>query len=223
MEALLEPADPWTVSYAPSATVLAYFRRQPKIDRTGAMLALGDPVFFDTGRAPQNESPGDRAIVSARQGPAVESLPGTRREVEALSRLFLSVHQPARILTDTMRASREMYELAASGDLGRFAFIHLATHGSIDERSPQRSAVILTQTDLPDPLTQVLNKRPAYDGRLDRRRRSSGIGSSKPSWSRFLRAKQPEGNTVAGKDSSGLRKSLLMAGRSERLPIALEG
>jgi hypothetical protein len=36
----------------------------------------------------------------------------------------------------------------------------------IDEAVPLRSAVILTQTGLPDPLEQVLHQKPAYDGRL---------------------------------------------------------
>jgi CHAT domain-containing protein len=36
----------------------------------------------------------------------------------------------------------------------------------IDEAIPQRSAVILTQIDLPDPLAQVLNHKPAFDGQL---------------------------------------------------------
>src|SRR5262249_49969176 len=56
--------------------------------------------------------------------------------------------------------------LAASGELGRFGFLHLATHGVIDEEVPSRSAVILTQTGLPDPLTQVREHQPVYDGRL---------------------------------------------------------
>jgi CHAT domain-containing protein len=56
--------------------------------------------------------------------------------------------------------------LAGSGELGRFGFLHVATHGVIDEDLPARSAVILTQTGLPDPLEQVLNHRPVFDGRL---------------------------------------------------------
>jgi CHAT domain-containing protein len=56
--------------------------------------------------------------------------------------------------------------MASSGELGRFSFIHLATHGVIDEAIPQRSAVILTQTGLPDPLEQVINHKPVFDGRL---------------------------------------------------------
>jgi CHAT domain-containing protein len=36
----------------------------------------------------------------------------------------------------------------------------------IDEEIPARSAVILTQTGLPDPLEQVLHQKPVFDGRL---------------------------------------------------------
>jgi CHAT domain-containing protein len=50
--------------------------------------------------------------------------------------------------------------------LGRFGFIHLATHGVIDEDIPARSAVILTQTSLLDPLEQVLHQKPVFEGRL---------------------------------------------------------
>src|SRR5207237_8793309 len=60
----------------------------------------------------------------------------------------------------------ELDRLAAAGELGRFGFIHLATHGVIDEGVPVRSAVILTQTGLPDPLEQVLHQKPVFDGRL---------------------------------------------------------
>src|SRR5262249_54495264 len=37
--------DPWTVSYAPSATVLTHLRSQPRLETPGGLLALGDPVF----------------------------------------------------------------------------------------------------------------------------------------------------------------------------------
>jgi CHAT domain-containing protein len=63
----------------------------------------------------------------------------------------------------------ELDRLAAAGELGKFGFIHLATHGVIDEGVPTRSAVILTQTGLPDPLEQTLNHKPVFDGRLSDR------------------------------------------------------
>jgi CHAT domain-containing protein len=93
-------------------------------------------------------------------------LPATRHEVETLARLFRSDDRPARALLGADASEPELDRIAASGDLGRFGFIHLATHGVLDEAIPEHSAVILTQTGLPDPLEQVLHNKPAFDGRL---------------------------------------------------------
>ncbi len=93
-------------------------------------------------------------------------LPGTRREVEALAQLFKSDDRPSRALLGTDASEPELDRLATAGELRQFAFIHLATHGVIDEGVPTHSAVILTQTGLPDPLEQVMNHKPVFDGRL---------------------------------------------------------
>jgi tetratricopeptide (TPR) repeat protein len=106
-------------------------------------------------------------LVAARSGgEQFVALPGTRREVEGIAQLFKSGDRPAHALLGTDASEPELDRLASARELRRFAFIHLATHGVIDEATPQRSAVILTQTGLPDPLEQVLNHKPAYDGRL---------------------------------------------------------
>jgi tetratricopeptide (TPR) repeat protein len=108
-----------------------------------------------------------QVLAAARSGTEdLPPLPGTRYEVEALARLFQSDTRPTRLLLGAAASEPELDRLAAAGELKRFGFIHLATHGLIDEAIPQRSAVILTQTGLPDPLTQALNHRPVYDGRL---------------------------------------------------------
>ena len=60
----------------------------------------------------------------------------------------------------------ELDHMAALGKVGRSGFTPLATHGMIDEGVPARSAVILTKTGLPDPLEQVVNQKPVFDGRL---------------------------------------------------------
>jgi CHAT domain-containing protein/tetratricopeptide (TPR) repeat protein len=159
IETLLEPTDPWIVSYAPSATVLAYLRHRPHAEKTGGLLALGDPIFdrrdarLSGGAAPANPAEFGR-------------LPGTRVEIEALARLFQAGHQPCQLLSDTEASEPTLAEMASSGTLGRFAYIHLATHGLIDDGVPEQSSVILTLTNLPNPLTQVLNHQPVYDGRL---------------------------------------------------------
>jgi tetratricopeptide (TPR) repeat protein len=108
-----------------------------------------------------------QVLAAARSGGEdFTPLPGTRREVKALAELFESDSRPVRVLLGTDAREPELERLAASGELGRFNFIHVATHGVIDEAIPQRSAVILTQTGLPDPLDQVLNHKPVFDGRL---------------------------------------------------------
>jgi len=108
-----------------------------------------------------------QVLVAARGGEeAFAPLPGTRYEVEALARLFQSDDRPTRILLEADASEPELDRLAASGELSRFGFIHLATHGVIDEGVPARSAVILTQTGLPDPLQQALSNQPVFDGRL---------------------------------------------------------
>jgi len=108
-----------------------------------------------------------QVLVAARGGDEdFAPLPGTRSEVEALARLFQSDDRPTRILLAADASEPELDHMATSGELGRFGFIHLATHGVIDEAVPARSAVILTQTGLPDPLQQALSHQPVFDGRL---------------------------------------------------------
>ena len=109
----------------------------------------------------------NKVLVAARSGDEdFVHLPGTRYEVQSLARLFQSDDRPNRVLLGTDASEPELDRMASSGELGRFGFIHLATHGVIDEDVPARSAVILTQTGLPDPLEQVLHQKPVFDGRL---------------------------------------------------------
>jgi len=186
VEVLLGPGDTRTVSYAPSATVSMYLREQPRPDRHAGLLALGDPV-------------------------CLPPLPGTRYEVEALARLFESDDRPTRALLGADANEPELDGLAASGELARFGFIHLATHGVIDEGVPQRSALILTQTGLPDPLGQVLNHKPVFDGRLSAReiQRSWNLKAELVTLSACETAL---GGDAGGDGFVGLTQALLMSG-----------
>jgi CHAT domain-containing protein len=106
-------------------------------------------------------------LVAARGGSEdFPPLPGTRSEVQALAQLFQADHRPIRILLGSDASEPTLDRLAVAGELERYGFLHLATHGVIDEGAPARSAVILTQTGLPDPLEQALSHQPAFDGRL---------------------------------------------------------
>jgi CHAT domain-containing protein len=101
--------------------------------------------------------------------------------------------------------------MAVAGDLRRFAFIHLATHGVIDEAIPQRSAVILTQTGLPDPLEQVLSHRPVYDGRLTVREIQRGW-DLQAELVTLSACETARGRSAGGEGFVGFTQSLLMSG-----------
>jgi CHAT domain-containing protein len=138
------------------------------IPRALAAGKLG--VVLDPRPAPQaiaEQRKLQQILIAARSGDGdFDPLPGTRFQVEALTRLFQANDRPIRALFGAGASEPELDRLAASGELGRYGFIHLATHGVIDEAVPTRSAVILTQTGLPDPLQQALSNQPVYDGRL---------------------------------------------------------
>ncbi len=131
----------------------------------GKLGAIIDPRPAPVAIAEQRKL--QQVLVAARSGDEIFApLPGTRHEVEALARLFKSSDRPTIALLAGDASEPELDRLAASGELVHFGFIHLATHGVIDEAIPERSAVILTQIGLPDPLEQVLHHKPVFDGRL---------------------------------------------------------
>jgi CHAT domain-containing protein len=138
-------------------------------------------------------------------------LPGTRYEVEALARLFKSDDRPTMALFDTDASEPELDRLAASGELMRFGFIHLATHGVIDEGVFARSAVILTQTVLPDPPEQVLHQKPAFDGRLSVREIQRGW-ELKAELVTLSACETALGREAGGEGFVGFTQALLMSG-----------
>jgi CHAT domain-containing protein len=136
--------DRHVVSYVPSGTVLARLGQKAR-PAEAALLALGDPVFTRAG-----------------EKAALEPLPGTRREVNALAGLF----PRTTVLLGSDASQQRLEELAASDRLRQFRYLHLATHGVIDAGEPGRSALILAQDHLPDALEQVRQDRHVVAGRV---------------------------------------------------------
>ncbi len=95
-------------------------------------------------------------------------LPGTRFEVAALRRLF-AAGEPMLLLHDSDASEQRLDELAKSGELGKYRYVHLATHGEVDNVFPLRSAVILSRDRLPNDkqVADLLTSgQPIPDGRL---------------------------------------------------------
>ncbi|MGO9919583.1 MAG: CHAT domain-containing protein [Isosphaeraceae bacterium] len=172
-------------------------------------------VIFDPRPAPvaiTEQRRLQQVLRSARSGDKdFAPLPGTRREVDALALLFKSDNRPVRALLGTDASEPDLDRLAAANELRQFAFIHLATHGVIDEAMPQRSALILTQTGLPDPLDQVLNHKPVSDGRLSVREIQRGW-DLKAELVTLSACETALGRESGGEGFVGFTQALLMSG-----------
>src|SRR5262249_1871095 len=102
------------------------------------------------------------ALLDRPRGPGYASLPGTRREVTAIARLF----PRSDVLLGSEANEQRLAELAGKGGLRNYGFLHFATHGVIDDRSALSSALILSQDHMPEPRQQVLAGQKPSEGRV---------------------------------------------------------
>jgi tetratricopeptide (TPR) repeat protein len=105
-------------------------------------------------------------LVASRGDGDWKALPGTRVEVAALAQRFRDAHQPLTVLTDSDASEQRLTTLASDGRLGKFRYLHLATHGAVNWDFPLQSALILSRDQLPDPDKQLNMGLPVFDGRL---------------------------------------------------------
>jgi hypothetical protein len=101
-------------------------------------------------------------LLRSVRGADPEPLPGTRREVEAIARLF----PQGDLLLGSDASEQRLEQLAHDGGLKQYRFVHLATHGVIDVGEPKRSALLLARNRLPDALAQAQAGKRVYEGRL---------------------------------------------------------
>jgi CHAT domain-containing protein/tetratricopeptide (TPR) repeat protein len=140
---------------------IAYWRAGKR--RTARMFPgpLGISVDRRAARvAVRAEREAQRLLARTRQG--FVPLPGTRREVQALARLF----GRGEVLLDESASEARLETLARQQKLKQYRYLHFATHGQADPEHPLRSFLALADRGLPDPLGQVLAGKPAYVGRL---------------------------------------------------------
>lgn len=173
----------FTVSYAPSATLFAWLQESAGTGRKHGkdmkMLLVGDPPFNQThltqmnmedgtvGRsdAPDggvNEADTTRhaSTDAARAAGSLPRLPATREEILKISAL---AGDPT-VLLGPEASEQEMNRLAESDAIGGFSVIHIATHALIDNSRPERSALVMSLCDLPDPLEAAVNGERIFDG-----------------------------------------------------------
>jgi len=136
------------ISYAPSATIYSWLRERrlgerPQEDRA---LLLGDPPF-----CPDHVEP----ILAA-----LPRLAATRQEVERIACLLPS----PTVLVGEEATEQSLTTMVDNGTLTSFRTIHLATHAIQDALRPDRSALVFSTVDLPDPFEAILAGQRICDG-----------------------------------------------------------
>jgi CHAT domain-containing protein/Tfp pilus assembly protein PilF len=119
------------VSYAPSASSLAYLRADPAAPAPGGvLLAVGEPEL--AGAAPA----GERAVDPELAG-LLKPLAHGAEELREIRSIFGGA---TRLLTGARATEEEL----ARVDGATVRVLHFATHGLLDDRRPDRSALALT-------------------------------------------------------------------------------
>jgi CHAT domain-containing protein/tetratricopeptide (TPR) repeat protein len=193
LEALLDATGRYagtrfTISYAPSATLYTYLRersdRRPtrSADQGGGFargpaLLVGDPPFTITqlqemdreGEAPHwslavLDSITYRSAVGGNEEALshLPRLPGSRAEVLAISLLATS----PKLLLGPAASEQEVDRLTESGELRSYSVLHFATHALVDLKRPERSCIVLSRANLPDPLVAAEKGQRIFDGRV---------------------------------------------------------
>jgi CHAT domain-containing protein/tetratricopeptide (TPR) repeat protein len=189
VEALIDDEDTplverYRVSYAPSATVHTWLTEGDGVPRDNVpsrALLVGDPPHnVDQYRDMEGGTAGvhsegavviaaietDRQVLRsalAGDAEALSSLPrltGSRREIADLSELC----RESTVLLGASASEERLSDLAGSGRLRTYDLIHLATHALVDCAQPERSALVVSQVDLADPVESITRGERYYDG-----------------------------------------------------------
>ncbi|MEN3336090.1 MAG: hypothetical protein V7641_5455 [Blastocatellia bacterium] len=150
----------------PSISVLTELRKELAVRKPAPknLAVLADPVFYaDDERVKRNSTEGTANPPKApsvkagsliekvekiaqesrarRQGEHLLRLTGTRKEAEGILALVPAVGTRKALDFEANRA------LASSGELSQYRYVHFATHGLLDSRHPELSAIVLSLVD----------------------------------------------------------------------------
>jgi len=129
------------ITVVPSATALRLMRHLPAARAAGGFLGVGDPI-------------------AREKDPEFPSLPYSGMEIERIGRLFPEAER--RTLTGAAATQDKLGAL----DLGRFRYVHFATHGRLESHNARLSGLALTAVP-GDPTGHVLTSADILGLRLD--------------------------------------------------------
>ena len=145
------------ISYVGSANLLVqpqYSDVQAEDSSKMDLLAFGDPVFGAEARRPVKKKHRTPSIDVLRRsltarGFQLPPIPRTRDEVESIAGFFPADRTRLYLGKDSTKGALQHESLR------RYRRLHFATHSFVDEKSPKRSAVLLTADSEDDGLLDV--------------------------------------------------------------------
>jgi CHAT domain-containing protein len=144
LEYLIERVE---VSYAPSASSLAYLSKKKPGPRARCLLAIGDPALLRRPRGKKSDGgAGTGFLYEIGQGQGLDfgPLPFSRKEVLGIAKQFPD--RSSRVFLG--REARE--DILKGMPLDEYQILHFACHGVIDEDVPFRSALLLSNQGAPN-------------------------------------------------------------------------
>ena len=180
----------YEISYATSVTALDLLcrRRQTADTRRWerTLVALADPPFSEEQLAQMTREPGGTRLRSqpttmglatrpsaaalggmlrVDQSAAPQRLPGTRLEAQSAASTFAP--ENVTLLLGPEASERRLFEASTSGELRKYRYVHLATHGLADADRPELSAIVLARAPLDPDYDGLLQMREVLHLRLD--------------------------------------------------------
>ena len=136
------------IALAPAAWMLLTPRHQPAPPPSRArILLVSDPVYelsdprLHLQRASETPSPPQGSATGMHSDRTYQRIPGTAREAAAIQAIFPTAD------VDTLTGLEATRERLLRLDWSQYRFVHIATHGYLDSRMPQLSALVLSAYD----------------------------------------------------------------------------
>jgi CHAT domain-containing protein len=134
--------EKFSISYCPSATSLAWISKlRHHTSAHKDLLALGNPDYGAYGASAAPMSAAILRDIYLDQGFHFSPLPYAAAEVRNIASLF--PRSGVNVLVGTEANERAIKET----ELGDYRLIHFACHGFLDDRSPSRSALVLSPNE----------------------------------------------------------------------------
>ena len=126
----------FAISYAPSASVLAELRNEPREAAAKGFIAFGDPVYEASA---QSAIASTLRAASGQERLSLQRLPFSHAEIDGIAKLFARNDRELFFGEDAIEEN-----VKAPERLSQYRMVHFSTHGYVNEARPRFSGLVLS-------------------------------------------------------------------------------